>query len=114
MNTRVVVTNLHFARSLGSRLIGLLGTKSIAPGYGLLISPCNQVHTFFMNFVIDVIFLDHSNHIVKICPKLKPWRLSPLVWKAKTVLEMNEGGSEGLRVGDLLQIGANTIHVNSQ
>lgn len=111
MKTKVVVSNLQFAETLRSRMVGLLGKKSIPPGYGLLISPCNQIHTFFMKFTIDVVFLDCTNHIVKLCPQLKPWRITPLVWRAKAVLEMNGGCAEGLEVGDRLQISFNTVSV---
>lgn len=92
-------------------MVGLLGKNSIPPGYGLLISPCNQIHTFFMKFTIDVVFLDRTNRIVKLCPQFKPWRITPLIWRAKTVLEMNAGGAEGLQVGDQLQISSNTVTV---
>ncbi|WP_051309756.1 DUF192 domain-containing protein [Desulfogranum japonicum] len=102
MNNNTKIIQLERAETMMSRLVGLLGRSGLGSGHGLLISPCNQVHTFFMRFVIDVVFLDSENHIVKICPAMRPWRLSPMVFKAKAVLELPEGESAGLEVGEQL------------
>ncbi len=95
---------LERAETMMSRMIGLLGRSSLKPGHGMLIAPCNQVHTCFMRFRIDVVFLDRENRIVKICPAMRPWRLTPMVLKAKAVLELPEGESAGLEAGRQLTI----------
>ena len=107
----MLVSQLQRAESMFSRIVGLLGRSSLPQGHGLLISPCNQVHTFFMKFAIDVIFLDSSNCVVKLCPNLKPWRLTPIVWKAKAVLEVPQGEAEGLQVGYQLIIVNDTVKI---
>jgi uncharacterized protein len=114
MNNTVVVCQLQRAESMFSRMVGLLGRSSLPQGHGLLISPCNQVHTFFMKFAIDVVFLDSSNCVVKLCPNLKPWRLTPIVWKAKAVLELPQGEASGLRVGCQLQVIDDTVKIYAQ
>ncbi len=111
MNSKVVVSQLKRADSMFSRMVGLLGSSSLPRGHGLLISPCNQVHTFFMRFAIDVIFLDSSQRIVKISSNLKPWRLSPIVWKAKSVLELGQGEADGLQIGHQLHFMENKVKV---
>lgn len=85
------------------RTRGLLGTRALAGGQGLLISPCNAVHTFFMRFSIDVIFLDRDGAIVKIIQALKPFRLG-MALGAAAVLEVRAGEADrtGLRPGDRL------------
>lgn len=76
------------ARTFAERARGLIGTKSLPPGEGMLILKCNAIHTFFMSFPIDATFLDKNNNIVKVVRNIRPWRL--LIWggwRAVKVLE---------------------------
>ncbi len=74
-------------------------------GEALLIDPCSSVHTMFMWFAIDVVFLDRDNEIVKIAENLKPIRAA-IGRGSRRVLEMPAGAASraGLRVGDQLTI----------
>ena len=77
------------ARTFLERARGLIGTKELAPGEGLLIEKCNAIHTFFMSFPIDAYFLDGENRVIKAVKMVRPWRF--LVWggwRAKKVLEV--------------------------
>ena len=89
-----------------SRGRGLLGRESLAPGEGLWIIPCPMIHTFFMKFSIDVVFLSRRLEAVRVLENLRPWRISPWVWRAHSVLEL-AGGSLGgaVETGDQLEIG---------
>ena len=58
---------------------------------GLLIKPCNSIHTFFMQYSLDVAFLDKDLKIVKIIRNLRPWRITGLYLKANQVLELKAG-----------------------
>ncbi|WP_416394982.1 DUF192 domain-containing protein [Allohahella sp. A8] len=82
------------------RLRGLMGKASLPEGEALMFTPCSSVHTFFMRFAIDVVYLDKERRIVKICEQLKPWRMS-LCFGARSVVELNAGkvGELGWRVG---------------
>jgi uncharacterized protein len=82
---------------------GLLGRKSLAPGEGILLHPASSVHTAFMRFAIDVVFLDRDDRIVKIAPELAPWRTSA-ARKAAAAVELPAGTASrlGLRAGDRL------------
>lgn len=95
--------NILLANSSQERRAGLLKQDSLAPGFGLWITPCEGIHTFFMRFAIDVIFLDKQNRIRKIRRTLRPWRLSACV-SAQSVLELPAGTAEQTRteVGDQL------------
>ena len=76
------------ARTMFARMKGLIGTKSLPPGEGLLILHCNAIHTFFMSFAIDATFLDGEGRVVKKVRNIRPWR--PFVWggfRARQVLE---------------------------
>jgi uncharacterized membrane protein (UPF0127 family) len=77
------------ARTFFQRAKGLIGTRYLERGEGLLILRCNSIHTFFMSFPIDAVFLDRNDKVVKIVRNIRPWRL--FVWggfRAVKVLEV--------------------------
>lgn len=78
------------AHSSGERRTGLLKQNSLEEGHGLWIIPCEGVHTMFMRFAIDVVFLDRRNRVRKIRTDLRPWRLSACL-TAHSVLELPAG-----------------------
>ncbi|MNR86788.1 hypothetical protein D3C72_176440 [compost metagenome] len=88
---QVIVRELRMADNFFTRAKGLLGTRELPEGHGLLIRPCNSVHMLGMSYTIDVVFLSKAMEIVRIIPELKPWRLSPVVKGAYQVLELPEG-----------------------
>lgn len=73
------------------RLKGLLARRSLEAGEGLILVPCDSVHTFFMRFPIDVAFVDKQNRIIKIYSRLRPWRLTAIFIKAALCLELPAG-----------------------
>lgn len=79
-----------------SRLAGLLFLPPLQPGHGLLLVPCASVHTAFMAYAIDVVFLDRAGRIRKIVPCLKPWRIAAFLGAYQT-LELAAG--EAARLG---------------
>lgn len=83
-----------------SRLTGLLFSSPLQPGHALLIVPCAAVHTAFMRFAIDVVFLDRAGRIKKIVPHLKPWRATACA-EAHQTLELAAGEAKrmGLTLG---------------
>ncbi|MBI3551642.1 MAG: DUF192 domain-containing protein [Elusimicrobia bacterium] len=88
-----------------SRSRGLLGRDSLDPAEGLWIVPCPMIHTFFMRFPIDVVFLTRDLKAARVLEGLKPWRLTPWVFSAHSVLELAGGVLKGsVAVGDQLEI----------
>ena len=85
------------------RMRGLLGRPSLAPGEGLLLTPASAVHTFFMRFAIDVVFLDRDLRVLSIAHNVRPWRAAGRSG-ARAALELPAGESErrGLRIGSRL------------
>ena len=80
------------ARSFFERLRGLIGRRSLGYGEGMLILHCNAIHTFFMRFAIDAVFLDRNDRVVREVRGIPPWR--PFVWggwRAVKVLETASG-----------------------
>ncbi|SET23262.1 DUF192 domain-containing protein [Stigmatella erecta] len=92
------------ATSFVDRFLGLMGRGSLAFGEGMHIVPCNSIHTFFMRIPIDVAFLDPEGTVVKQLLAMPPWRVSSLVFKAHSVLELPAGtlAASGTQEGDRL------------
>jgi uncharacterized protein len=87
-----------------TRMRGLLGRSSLPSGQGILLRPAASVHTFFMRFSIDVVFLDAELRVVAIAADLRPWRAAGKRG-ARAVVELPAGECErrGLEVGDQLR-----------
>ena len=96
--------NVLIADTVSKRLVGLLNKKSFSPPEALIIKPSNSIHTFFMRFPIDVIFLDRHNRVIKIIPEFKPFHLSAFYFKAVLVVELPAGriAATLTQVGDML------------
>ena len=92
------------AKSFGARFLGLMGRAGLPAGHGLLLDGDNSIHTFFMRFPIDVVFLDRQQRIVHLMHRVAPWRVSKIVWRARSVLELPPGtlAATGTSVGDVL------------
>lgn len=101
----MVCEEVELAFTFFARLKGLMFRKSFKPQQGLLLSPCNSVHMFFMHFSIDVVFIDKGHKVIAVEHNLRPWQVSRRHRKAKYTLELAAGRIEatGLRIGDLLE-----------
>ena len=86
-----------------TRLRGLLGRRGLNRNEGLLLRPVGAIHTLFMLFAIDVVFLDRDYVVLKVVENLRPWRFAA-ARKAKAVLELPPGGARRLRTGEQLVI----------
>lgn len=91
-----------------SRMIGLMFKKEMKNYDGLLIRPCNSIHTFFMRFSIDAVFLNKDFKVIRIYRDLKPWRMTTIIWKANQVLELKAGTlPDNVKEGDSLTVCTN-------
>ena len=102
---RVVCEHLLVAARPLQRMRGLLGRRSLAESEGILLRPAGSIHTFFMRFPIDALFLDRDLVVVGIEPEVRPWRLAGCRG-AKSVVELAAGecARRGLAVGDRLAL----------
>ena len=80
-----------------SRLRGLMGRRGLAPGEGLLLKPTPSIHTCFMRFPIDAVFLDADLRVLDVKPHLRPWRFAGRR-HARAVLELRGGEAQRLRL----------------
>lgn len=103
-----LATQARLADTFGGRLKGLLGTRGLPEGAGLILDPCNSVHMFFMSYPIDVLFLSGDGRVVGIVHRLQPWRLTPIFWKARRAVELPAGVIEatGTCEGDSIVVEA--------
>jgi uncharacterized membrane protein (UPF0127 family) len=106
----VLASDVRLADTPRSRRTGLLKRESLRPGEGLWIVPTQAIHTFGMRFPIDVVFLDAALRVKRIYHGLAPYRLTPFVWGACSVLELASGAvsTTGTVVGDQLQFSRRT------
>ena len=102
---KILSKDILIADTLGSRLIGLMFKKQLIGAEGLLINPCNSIHTFFMRYSLDIIFLSSDNKVIKIIRDLKPWRMTWIYFRAKKTLELPAGKlPPDIKVGDILEV----------
>jgi len=94
------------ARSLAERIVGLLNRDHLNEGEGLVLTACRSIHTCFMRFAIDAIFVDRAWSVVAIRKSLAPWRMTPIILRAQAVVELPAGTVERARlvVGDQLVV----------
>jgi uncharacterized membrane protein (UPF0127 family) len=96
---------IKVADSIGARARGLLGRRGLEPGEGLLLRPASSVHTAFMRFPIDVVFLDGQLRVLAIAEAVPPWRVKARRG-ARAVLELQAGEAarQGLAEGARLPL----------
>lgn len=101
-----VIPQAEIADSFASRFRGLMFRKSIPEDYGLVISPCKQIHMFNMRFAIDVIYLSREGRVVHIDPDMKPGAVGKTVKEAELVIEVLSGvcAKLGITQDDILSV----------
>ena len=100
-----LVTDIRVADRFLGRLIGLMFKDDIKEGNGLLIKACNSVHTFFMKFEMDALFLTPELEVVKVVERMKPWRMTSIYMRASQVLELRGGTIDGkIKKGDKVEL----------
>lgn len=97
--------SIDIADTSAKRRTGLLKHTGLAPGEGLWIVPCESVHTFFMKFPIDLVYLDKKNTVRKVSHAVAPWRLSAC-FSAHSIIELPAGAARetGTVAGDQLEV----------
>ena len=90
------------------RFMGLMYRKSIPEDHGLLLTPCNEIHTFGMRFDIDTLTLDKNGEVLFIDRAVKPHKVRKKVKGGHMVLELNSGCADklGIQEGDRLEFAA--------
>lgn len=102
---QTVATSAKWARTLLSRLRGLLWGPPLLRGQGLYLVPCQSIHMIGMTFPIDAIFVDRQGKVVGLVKDIQPWRVSEFYWNAFGCLELPSGtiDATGTTCGDQLR-----------
>jgi uncharacterized membrane protein (UPF0127 family) len=102
---RSIAQDVIAAFEPAARRKGLLGRDSFAKGSAMVIAPSNAIHTFWMRFAIDALFVRRDGTVVKVCRNLVPWRMAAALW-AYAVIELPAGtlAADDASVGDVLTV----------
>lgn len=107
----VLCSRATLARGFRDSMRGLLGRHQLSPDEGMIIEagpilPLMWMHTFFMAFPIDIVFLGRGNVVIKIQASMKPWRLSAIVFGARMAIELPAGVAIEAKtaVGDFISL----------
>ena len=102
----IVATRVDRAVSFLQRAVGLLARPQVRPDEGLWIERCNAIHTIGMRSSIDVIFVDEVGRVMRVIPRVEPFKLALTCRKAKAVIELGAGTLEDhdVLVGDRLEL----------
>jgi uncharacterized membrane protein (UPF0127 family) len=101
----VLADAAEMADTSAKRRTGLLKHTHLDAGQGLWIVPCESVHSFFMKFAIDLVYLDRKKKVRKVRHRMVPWRLSACL-SAHSILELPAGAvaASGTQAGDQFEI----------
>jgi uncharacterized protein len=104
-NGKVLADEILFANTFWTRFRGLMFTRSLPSNSAMHITPCRSVHTFFMNYAIDVVYLDANFQIVAIDEAMAPRKFGKLHKGAVSVVELPAGKAAATetRVGQYLK-----------
>ena len=101
----VIASSITLATTRKTRRVGLLGHSRLDPAAAMVLAPCFMVHTAFMRFPIDLLFVSEDGRTLRVVPGLKPWRAAAAVG-AHAVVELAAGVLERhhVEVGDRLNL----------
>lgn len=105
INGNLSYLRLVKADSYWCRLKGWMFKKTVSFDDALWIEPCNSIHTFFMNFPIDALFIDSQGYVIRCCPAIANRKLRA-AWRASSVIELSVGtiATLGIVDGDLIEL----------
>ncbi len=105
-NNSVLADKGKLADTFWSRLIGLLNRSSLEKGEALILKPSYAIHTLFMRFSIDALFLDKNGKVIGLIHAIKPFRFSPAYFGCQLTIEFPENTlhSTQTQLGDVIMI----------
>ncbi len=101
-----IADHVEIATSFWARARGLMGCHDLPGGYGLIIRPANAIHMCFVFTVLDVLYLDRDDHVIRVESGLKPWRVGPVILRSRSVVELPAGtvSRTSTQVGDSIAV----------
>lgn len=102
----IIADEVKVAENFFTRSIGLLSRKSISDNEALIIKPCCSIHTFFMKFAIDVLFIGATGEIMELYENVEPWRILPIHLKSHYVIEICAGQirAKSIKKEDIIEL----------
>jgi uncharacterized membrane protein (UPF0127 family) len=91
----LIAERCRVATSMRDRVVGLLGTREVLPGEGLLIERTTSIHMFFMRYAIDVVFVDRDGRVTRTVSQLRPWGVIWWARGARDCVELRAGALDG-------------------
>jgi uncharacterized membrane protein (UPF0127 family) len=100
-----IATRVVAAVDSATRRQGLLGRSGLREGEALVLAPCSAVHTAFMRFPLDLMFLDRAGRVLKVSAEVRPWRIR-YAWRAFAVVELAADSvrASGTVCGDTVEL----------
>lgn len=104
-NGKILADRIELADNFFSKAIGLIGRKGLLKGEGLHIIPCSSIHSFFMKFAFDVVFINKKNEVVYLIKNMPAWKISKICFSAHSVVELPAGiiNETETEIGDILE-----------
>ncbi len=101
----VLVKEAKFAKNFFERMLGLIPRKEISEEQALVFENCKQIHTFFMKFSIDVIYLNRDSKVIKLEESISPFRICRWVKDSKYIIEAKAGiiKNKNIEIGDKIK-----------
>lgn len=101
----IICKRCVLAEDFFSRAQGLMFSSEIPnDGDGMLIKPCNSIHTFFMRYPLHIVFLNAENKVIKVIRDLSPWRMTRIYFSASQVLEIKSDKTINISEGEFLEV----------
>jgi uncharacterized membrane protein (UPF0127 family) len=102
--SRHVLAVAEMADGPATRMVGLLGRDSLDRGAGLILDPCRLIHTAFMRFAIDAVFIDRQLRVTRVARHVRPFRLAWGGWAAHYTLELAAGALDDVAIASGMQL----------
>ena len=101
-----IADEVKVANNFITRSVGLLFKTSISENECLIIKPCCSIHTFFMKFAIDVVFIDSKNRVIGLYENVQSNRILPIHLSSSYVIELSAGqiSRKNIEKGDVIQV----------
>ncbi|MFC2159120.1 DUF192 domain-containing protein [Actinomycetota bacterium] len=103
-NTIIIASKVYLTYGFFKKLFGLLVFKPLKESEGLLIKDCRSIHTMWMRYSIDAVFIDKKGRVTAVYEDMAPFRFSPYIKDACSVLELKAGavGRASIKIGDII------------
>lgn len=104
-NGKIIAEEVEIADNFFTRFKGLLGREGLNNGMALHIIPCTSIHSCFMKFKFDAIFINKKNQIIHLAENMPAWRFSKTCFSARSIIELPAGviKETDTFVGDFLE-----------